>query len=341
MVTYGWGTDHSVAEWLFAEGFRFEFYQAVKLLELLNPTAVAVGEGAMPQREAVRFKSHVGFAFPASEVVAVTPAAHHGVPAEMTVTFLGLAGGLGPLPAAYTEWLLERIWQRDTALRDFLEIFNHRLVSLMHRVRKMHRIGLAIEPPGEDPVAHYLFALMGLGTPGLQGRMLVKDRALLFYAGLLAQRPRSMAGLEHVLADYFGITVKGQQCLGQWQHLAAEQWTSIGVSGRNQGLGLGVVLGRRVWDQQGRFEIHLGPLSLAQFLDFLPIGSAFHTLCELTRFYVGPQVLFSLRLTLQAAEVPASRLSTTGGPRLAWTSWLKTRAFAADDSQVRLRGAVL
>ena len=34
MATYGWGTQHAVADWLFAEACRFDFYQAVALLEL-------------------------------------------------------------------------------------------------------------------------------------------------------------------------------------------------------------------------------------------------------------------------------------------------------------------
>jgi len=146
-----------------------------------------------------------------------------------------------------------------------------------------------------------------------------------------------MAGLEHLLADYFGLMVKGQQFVGQWQHLATDQPTTLGVSGKNQVLGQGAVLGTRVWDQQGRFELQLGPLTLEQFLDLLPIGRVFHSLCQLTRFYVGREIDFRFRLTLKAAEVPESRLSVATGPRLGWTSWLKTREFAAEDSQLRLR----
>ena len=45
MATYGWGTQHAVADWLFAEAYRFDFYQAVALLERLYPERVPVGEG--------------------------------------------------------------------------------------------------------------------------------------------------------------------------------------------------------------------------------------------------------------------------------------------------------
>jgi predicted component of type VI protein secretion system len=66
----------------------------------------------------------------------------------------------------------------------------------------------------------------------------------------------------------------------------------------------------------------------------------------LTRFYVGPDFEFSVRLKLKAAEVPVARLARwpkdekekkwKGTTFLGWTSWLKTKEFAADDSQVSL-----
>ena len=56
---------------------------------------------------------------------------------------------------------------------------------------------------------------------------------------------------------------------------------------------------------------------------------------QLIRFYAGDELDCDVRLTLKAAEVPGCRLGA--GPRLGWSSWLRTKPFAADDSQVRLR----
>lgn len=81
-------------------------------------------------------------------------------------------------------------------------LFNHNLVSLLYRLRKHHRPGLEYTSPAEGQVANYLFALLGLGTEGLRCRLQVPDRALVFYTGLQAQQPRSMASLEALLADY-------------------------------------------------------------------------------------------------------------------------------------------
>jgi len=336
----GWGTSGSVARLLFAEGWRFDFYQAVRLLERMAREAVPVGEGTEPGREAVRFSSRVGFDFPASEVheVALPPAP--GEPARMTVNVLGLAGGLGPLPAPFSELLLERLWAKDPAFRDFLDIFNHRLVSLLHRARKRVRAGLSWSRPDGEGFSRAAFGLMGLGTEGVRGRMDVEDRALLPYTGLLARRGRSVVGLELMLADYFGVEARCRQFVGRWLVLDEEQRTAIGVAAGRfnalSALGSGAVLGSRVWDQAAGFELTLGPLTLGQFLDFLPIGRGFRSLVQLVRFTVGDGLDFTVRLTLAAAQMPPCRLGC--GPRLGWSSWLTTRPSATPDSQVRLSG---
>jgi type VI secretion system protein ImpH len=335
MATHGWGTAHSVATGLFEEGHRFDFYQAVRLLELLYPSRVAVGTGAEPDKEAVRFTSSASLAFPATAITTIRARNPDVPPAAMTVNFLGLAGCLGPLPAHYTERLLERVWRQDTAFRDFLDIFNHRLVSLLYRAYKKHYFDHEMVSPERGALAQHLFACMGFGTKGLRGRLLVQDRALLFYAGLFVQHSRSLRGLETILADYFGMQVAGQQFCGQWYVLEDDQVTRLGTSGQNQHLGHGAVLGTRVWDQQGHFLLTLGPLTWQQFLDLLPIGRHFDALCELTRLYVGETLQYAFQLRLRAAEVSAARLGRADGPRLGWTSWLCTRP-STEDRQIRL-----
>ncbi|HEU0251715.1 MAG TPA: type VI secretion system baseplate subunit TssG [Pyrinomonadaceae bacterium] len=335
---YGWGKETTIEDWLFDEGHQFDFFQAVRLLEIIHSTngddpadhreqISPPGHAADPTREIVHFRSAVKLDFPASDIEHVKrkqdiplreqPAA----PSEMTVNFLGLAGCLGALDISSTELVLQRTSHNDKALRDFLDIFNHRLVSLLYRIRKHHRVGLVSSTPGEDHVARYLYALIGLGTPRLHGRMHVRDRSLLHYAGILAQQPRSMAGLRQILSDYFRVEVKIVQFTGKWCELEEDQWTTIGRSGKNQRLGQdSVVVGTRVWDQHARFEIHLGPLGLKEFESFLPTEWRFGALCDLVRFYVKDEFDFNVRLTLKAAEIPTVSLSTE--PALSWNSWL-------------------
>ncbi|HWM89366.1 MAG TPA: type VI secretion system baseplate subunit TssG [Thermoanaerobaculia bacterium] len=337
MASYGWRESRSVEAGLFQEGHRFAFLQAVRLLESLYPGKTPPGEGLDPRRELVRFRSKVRLDFPASDVEEVV-AAVDGQPAEMTVNILGLAGILGPLPPSVTELILDRNWSGDRALRDFLDLFNHRLVSLLYRARKKYRPALDPNAPDRGRVATVLHSLTGLGTPHLRGRMGVPDRSFLPYAGLLVDRARSTVGMVRLLEDCFGAPVDVTQFQGRWHNLEEPDVTKIGKTGQNQVLGGGAVLGRRVWDQAAGFELRLGPMPFRQFRSFLPDGDAFRPLAAATRFYVREELGFTVRLTVKKEEIPELRLGRKGEARLGWTSWLKTKPFSEDDSQVSLTG---
>ena len=341
MGARGWGSDRSLTDLLLEKGYRFEFYQAVKLLEILNFDKIPVGEGSEPEKEPVRFKSRVSHDFPASEIYDIISKDHNAEPSEMVINFMGLAGCLGPLPIAYTELILEGLRRKDTAFRDFLDIFNHRLVSILFRVRKTFRFAFEFIPPVKSRFARYLFALMGLGTAGLQGRMNVKDRALLYYTGLLSQQPRSMSGLEYILSDYFKVKVKGVQLVGQLYPIESDDLTRIGISGQNQFLGRNALLGSRIWDQQGKFELQVECPTFDNFYAFLPPGRAYRAFCQLTRFYAGIEFDIDYILILPAREMPQSRPGDVQGPRLGWTSWLNPRSDQTEDGRVRISPRLL
>lgn len=337
----------TVAEQLFKEGYRFEFHQAVKLLEKLISMPVPKGvyqndeflealativNSASPENKQVQFRSTVSNAFPASDVKNISPPTEDGQPLTMDVNFMGLAGAHGPLPPPYTDLIIERVWHGDTALRDFLDIFNHRLVSLFYNARQKHRIGLEVHKPYESKFAQHLLALLGLGTPGLQQRIQLDDHSLLFYTGLFVHEPRSLSVLENLLTDFFQTKIVIEPFIGQWQYLPEDEYTHIGINGQNQALGQTTTVGTRVWDQQSKIALHIYPFDFKAFSIFLPIGSGFLPLCELTRFFLGAELDFEINLTIKGEEIPKTRLSNSGQARLGWTSWLKTQTDQSDSS---------
>jgi type VI secretion system protein ImpH len=325
---YGWQKDRSLREWLFGEPFRFEFYQAVRLLEALRP-ALSVAAGGQSEPDPVRFRSSVSFDFPASEIQSIEEGPGGPV---VTVNFMGLAGALGPLPAAYTEMVVAATAKKDRAAADFLDIFNHRLVMLLYRTRQAHRPPLTSEPPDKGAVARYLFSLIGLGLPHVRKNVGIPARSLLHYSGLLTRRPGTAAGLESLLADFFGAPVRIQQFVGLWRTLDAGQWTTLGVGGRNQAIG-SAVLGTKVWDQSAAVRITIGPIGLNQFQDFLSGNPAHSALSAIARLYLGNEQAAEASLLLKAADVPPCVM---GKSRLGYTSWLRGHAFKGADPRVRV-----
>jgi type VI secretion system protein ImpH len=222
-------------------------------------------------------------------------------------------------------------------LREFLDLFNHRLISFFYRAWEKHHFAVAFEravsrQEGVDRFSQYLFDLIGMGTQGLRGRLEVEDETLLFYDGLLAQHPRSASALQGVLTDYFKVPVEVRQFIGQWLSLSEGNRSRLGPRPANNALGLNAVAGSRVWDQQAKFTLRLGPLTYGEFCQFFPDREAFRQLVGIARFSAGQESDFDVQLILKAAEVPGCRLGETSGfaPRLGWSTWLKTGEFSRD-----------
>ncbi len=336
MAAPGRRAGSSLEEALFDRGCEFDFFQAVRLLARLAPHRSPVGNSGRPAGETARFGAELTTAFPPSAVHEVLPP-EDGGPPRVTVAFLGLTGTQGVLPLFYTERMIARKMARDTAMAAFFDIFNHRFVSLFYRAWEKHRPAelyelAAVRGRRPDPFTQYLFDLIGMGTTGLRDRMRGPDEGLLFYAGLIAQRPRSASALRGLLKDYFSVPVEIEQCIGSWYDLEEPDRCYLSPELERNQLGEGAFLGDQIWNQQARFRIRVGPLGFDRFRDFLPDGEALGRLRELTRFMTGQGMVFEVQVVLRAGEVPPCRLDDGGldAPRLGWTGWLKTGEFAAD-----------
>lgn len=326
-----------VEEALFESGFEFDFFQAARLLARMSPERRPVGGTAKPAEEFARFGARVSLEFPASAVHEIGRAADDGQPPQMAVAFLGLAGVEGALPVCYTEWTLERLAAKDNTLAAFLDLFHHRLLSFFYRAWEKHQPAVlyelgAVRTEMPDPFTGTLYDLTGMGTDGLRGRMRVPDESLVWYAGLIAQRPHSASALRGILRDYFGVPIAIDQCVGDWHDVEDGDRCYLAPDSERNQLGEGAFLGDQVWDPQGRFRIRVGPLTLAQFLEFLPGSERLEELVEWTRYLVGQAMAFDTQLVLRAVEVPYCRLDDTraDAPRLGEMAWLKTGEFRHD-----------
>ena len=333
MATKSRAQAPAVVDQLFEEGHRFGFYQAVKILELTEGTGVVPGESIHREQEPVNFSGHVSQAFPSSDIHQIKRLSENEQPTLYANT-LSLGGAHGPLPPPYSELLLDRNRRGDTGFSSFLDIFQHRLLAILYRQRKHLRIGLENEAPWRSRTADQLYSLMGMGTPGMRGRMQIADHHLLYYAGLFTPQIRGSAALEQLLKDFFQTNVEINSFQGGWESLPESVHTRLGDS--RMALGESTVLGTRVWNQQNRFTMHFGPLRWLLFQDLLPDASAFRDCCELTRFYAGDEMDFDIELEIEAKEVPCLKLSAvTGDARLGWTSWIG-RQSRTENGRVRL-----
>jgi type VI secretion system protein ImpH len=322
----------SVIERLFKKPFQFGFFQAVRLLKVVNKSSG--GNEVKKDRSLVRFKSRLSLETPSAEIHDLTGdlvSSKNSTaqrPVNMIVNFLGLTGSSGALPTSYTELLIERqIKYRDEALRHFLDIFNHRFIELFYQSWAKHRLYIDWETERRDGVVRNILDLMGFGAQSLRSKLDVdnigvSDLNLAFYSGVMAGKTRTADGLALIIQDHYGVKAEVQQFRGRWVKIPEDQCTSLGK--HENVLGEGSILGVMYWDQQSAFRVRLGPLNHNTFRSMLPYQKSFESLSRFINFYAGPTLDFDIQVILNRQEVPACVLGGESEDRchLGWSTWL-------------------
>jgi type VI secretion system protein ImpH len=360
MASQGGQLAAALIEELFSSPQRFTFVAAVRVLEQTRRLEAArrrdCGSESTPppgsESELVRFRAAATLSFPRTEIDDLRPP-QGDAPAEIEVCFLGLNGFSGVLPRFYSELVLQQLKLKNLALRDFLDILNHRAIRNHLDAARKYRLPAAFELAEglyADPISGALRALIGMATPRLAfdaatagQRLAVTDAALLSYAGLLSRKVRSAAGLQQMLCDFVGRPVEVVQLTGSWARLDPDDQTCLASADRPGGnyaeLGVNAMLGTQIYDVQGSFRVELGPLDYAAFRDLLPGTPLMQEIAALTRFYAGPTLGFEVRLLLRYASVPLCVLGGEGdfSPVLGLNTWLFTSARSADAADVCVR----
>lgn len=321
----------SLKERLFTEPAVFHFFQAVRLMHKLRADRSPVGGWDDPDDEAIRFRSNTEFIFPPGDIRAME-SSEGDEPDTMLVNFMGIAspGSAGSLPVTYTEEIRRQESEhRNRGLRDFLDLFNHRLVSLFYRAWERSRLQVLHDLGRPSGFEAALRGAVGLEGDALHGRLPFDDQGLLSRSGLLAMRPVPAQALEAVVTSLFEIPATIEQFVPAWYDIDAADRSRLGRA--NATLGLDLNLGSRIQLIQPMFRVRLGPMRWERFEALLPGTQGYRMLSSVVRLAAGVEFDFQVRLVLAAEDVPQTRLGGTGTlSRLGRTSWLKTQEFERD-----------
>ena len=316
---------------------RFEFLQAVRLMKKIWPDRKPVGGDFDPRAEVVRFVTDISPVFAKSDI---QEAVEHddGRPAELQVNFMGVAtpGTFGALPRRYAEEIRTLSKQKNTALREFLDLFNHRMISLFYRARERNLPTLAYDRGGDNAFESALSGILGTGTPGLAGRLALDDCMIMGRAGLLAMKPIGVSALAGLIRSIFGQPVEIEQFCPAIYPIEVDDRNALGFA--NSVLGEDLYLGVKVTLVQSKIRICLGPMSREAYEEFLPHSLGFQRLADLVHFAVGEELDFEIKLSLLAEDVPSVRLGDTSpeAGRLGWSSWIgdEERSEPAEDAMI-------
>ena len=270
MATIGGQEHRTVKQYMLQRPAEFNIFQLLRVLLKAPATA-------LPIERRLRFKADLSSAFPAREFSHLSVREDHGLInnngeheeiIDISSANFCLASVLGPLPEPFTEWVRELLAERVPAMADFFDIFNQRINLLRFELKQAQTLALNNEGPGETKIEHNLAALMGLATSDLATQVPLAPRAWLGLAGLLANRRKNAATVEHVLSLVLQTKVTLTQFVGGWQNIEAQDTTQLGRF--NQRLGVNSVVGQRVWDQQARVRIEIADLDYQSTCQLLP-----------------------------------------------------------------------
>ena len=313
--------------------FLWDFYMAARLIECLDKDKPLIGETKRSKDDPIFFGQHASLKFPSSTVDKLVESDDKAD--WLYVNFLGLLGSQGPMPLGLTEKIYLRVRNhRDKTMESFLNIFNHRMISLYYRAWANVQQTVCYDRPGEDKFANYIKSLFGTGLSSMQDRDALPDKAKLYYSGHLSSFTANKSSMEAFLSEYFEIPVVVEEFIGRWVDIPYEDQSRIGESAETGLLGQTMVIGSKTWECQSKFRLTFGPMNLEDFERMLPSQEALERLKAWVKNYVGLEFEWEVNLILKKEEIPPTKLGESG--QLGWTTWMGKSGHVNDSKDLML-----
>lgn len=277
--------------------------------------------GLTAPEKALRFKVNPNLSFPPGDIETLELSGQEEQSrAEMTLNLMGLHGAGSPVPAYITEYVAQHQDEPD-ALRDFLDIFNHRLIGLLYDAWQKYRYYLSYEENASDRLSARFFSFIGMGLNELRKAHPLQWSRLLAYSGLVAFKSDAAGSLERILRHYFSLReITIVPCIERTVNIHEDQQNRLGVS--HSFLAQDCILGETIQDQTGKFRILLSNLSWERFTSFLPDAQNFTDLRMLVTTVLRSRLYFEIELRLRPEEIPPLHIGQEAITRLGWSTWL-------------------
>lgn len=301
------------------------FYRLCQLLEQSQPDTPVMGSTWQVRQEPVRFRPHPGMGFPASEIKAYEPAEQPHLPATVRITFMGLYGVTSPLPTHYVNDIAQQREGHEVTA-DFLDIFNHRLITQYYRIWRKYSYPATFEAGGKDKTSQYLLGLIGLGGDGCMASAtapLSRFLALLPVMLLPGRTAEGMASLVNLLAP--GTQAK------IWHHDKKRVRLSspLALSTRHPvTLVNRPVMGNYATDVNSQVLMQLSTSGFDEVQGWLPDGELYADLMALLHVYLGSRLDVRLQLCVNSNLLPQAVMSckpTPGAGQLGRTAVMRFR----------------
>lgn len=332
------------------EAHRYDFFQVVRLIERRFPKATRLGTRGPASRERVRLRPSTDMTFPTSEVQSVEwleTGKYSDPRVEIVTNFLGLVGQSTPLPLTYAQ---EVMWDEEDQphMRAFLDMFHHRLLSLLYRSWQTYRHQYAFEEGGRDRLTRALLDLVGVSPEQDEEELGLPPERIVRYLGMFLMPDRPTTALGRFLSEELGVDIRVIPLTQRWIPMPSDQVFTMDPNQRKKGfLGVDIVIGTRMVDRTGHITLEIGPVGYEKLSQYRPGEQEHRRLLALTRLFVRQPLDLELRVLVPTDQVPVLRLGGPNPPKLGQTTQLgapesgfMTMTFNASIAESALAGRI-
>lgn len=283
-----------------------QFYRFCQLLERSQPEAPALGSHWEVKHDPVRFRPHPGMGFPASEFKRLEIPEQAHLPPTIRTTFMGLYGVESPLPTAYIDDITQR---RDghEAVSDFLDIFNHRLITQHYRIWRKYSYSATFAPGGTDKTSRYLLSLCGLGIKGCAQNIATPVSRFLALTGMMRLPTRTSEGII-ALVQLLAPDTKARVIAHDRCRIPLRK--QLAMSARNPvSMSNSPVMGSHALDVNSQVLLRLQTNNADEAHEWLPGGQLYTDLQALLQVYLGSRLNVRFQLSVLRSLLPDAQLS--------------------------------
>ena len=312
----------AITQHLVDNASHFEFFQAIHVLEENWHGHGEIGNGL---DKWVRMRPASEISFPAADIRRCVFKKNGTL--DLELNFMGLYGVDAPVPNYFVE-LVARNDESSMAMREFLDIFCHRLYAQYYQAWKKYRPHLHLEKEN-SPFLDYLKSLSGnviMDTDPCSTEY--------SYCAALGSRVHGAAGLGGILSDWLeGIPVTIREFVPRW--VRVERDHALGVDDNSYIVGDTMFLGDEILDVSGKIEIHIGPVTVEEAKNLLPGKNAVKGVGNLVRQYLEPIIDFDLVILVKPSKGVSAALGKDAMV-LGWSCWLGEKL--SDSYEIHIPG---
>lgn len=279
-----------------------DFFELVRRIEGSRPDLPRLGKAARPTQENVRFGQTPYLHFPPTEVAEIRQG-NGNVEALIMTYFFGLLGVNGPMPLEFTNYVFQRSHNYyDQTWRRFLDIINHRFLTLFYRAWAENEQAVSFDRKNDDKITDIIRSLAGTSSD-----MLGENRTFPYltanYAEHFGKSVKSRDSLEEILRNILKIDLKIKDFVVSSYDIPKGERCHLG-NRRNSVLGESIQLGRSYMSATREFEIETEPVSFTESCKWMPGHSGFNLINRVITAYLDRPLEYSLTFNVVGKTVP-------------------------------------